>query len=385
MINPANIKDKATSHFYNWLRAIAEGIASFQPLVIQRIGDNKDATERWDDLTEIYEQSKSKIGYGYRVELEPPRPNSTQKQSKIKAIMFDTESDLVRFVDLESDFSKFKTALTLIHQEVPNLKDWCAGHVKKVIQYSDIWPQLLAVVRFFQENPQPGLPLRLLVIGGVDTKFMEQNNKILCTLLDLVLPPECINNKFRLIAKRYGLPEQEPLVECAWNDLELTHYFHGFSRLAFPSDQLAAQPLPISKVIVVENKTSMQQLLQHGLSHTLIVFGGGFGVSLLQGCTWMKDLELYYWGDLDAHGLAILSQVRGYFPHVQALMMDQATWDAHQHTVVAGKHFKGNTPSYLTAEEQDMFQLVSSEMLRLEQEQLDHAWVQVVLDRIENG
>jgi hypothetical protein len=376
MISPNEIKRAASRHFYQWLEGIAERDAPFEPLVIGRIGDKKHADQRWDNLTEIFNASKNKIGYGYSIELEPPRSGSIQQQSKIKAIVFDTEADLMRFGGLEAEFSKFKKALALIRAELPALNQWCIKNGKELIRYDFVWPQLLSVVRFFQENPNPDLPLRLLPINGIDTKFIEQNNKILCALMDALLPPEHIEKQYKTFAKRYRLPEQGPLVECAWNDPALIQYLHGFSRLGFPSDQLATRPLPVSKVIIVENRSSMQQLLRLPLFDTLVVFGGGFGVTLLQHCTWLHEVSLYYWGDLDAHGLAILSQVRGYFPKVVPLMMDEVTWQAHRHLAVTGKPYKGGIPPHLSPEEQAVFEVLTEKTLRVEQEQIRSDWVE---------
>ncbi len=38
--------------------------------------------------------------------------------------------------------------------------------------------------------------------------------------------------------------------------------------------------------------------------------------------SWLKERDLFYWGDIDTHGFAILDQLRGHFPHawVQAAL-----------------------------------------------------------------
>ena len=35
--------------------------------------------------------------------------------------------------------------------------------------------------------------------------------------------------------------------------------------------------------------------------------------------SWLKQKPMYYWGDIDTHGFAILDQLRSKFLHVQSL------------------------------------------------------------------
>jgi hypothetical protein len=37
-----------------------------------------------------------------------------------------------------------------------------------------------------------------------------------------------------------------------------------------------------------------------------------------------------YWGDIDTWGLAMLATARSHLPHLHALLMDRATFDAHR-------------------------------------------------------
>lgn len=369
MITTTDIRRRAEVYYRQWLIAIAKGNSAYEPLSIKRTGDQKQADERWEALSEIVNQSKEKTGYGYRIELEAPAPNSKNKQSRLRAIVFDTATDLLHFIEKTGELEQFKSDCSLI-AEVPELASWCAAHVREVIQYEAVWPRLLAVVRFFQENPAPALPVRLLPIEGVDTKFIEQYNGVLCQLLDVILPQAAIHATHKAFSKRYGLPEQASLIECAWNDATLVAQYGGFNRLAFPEDQLAQISLAASRILVVENRNSMLQVLQQPFSDGMVIFGGGYGISLLKNCQWLHQKVLYYWGDLDAHGLAILSRFRGFFPNIQALMMDQATFDAYPHAWVVGKPFNGAAPENLSAEERQLFERLNSNLLRLEQERV---------------
>lgn len=371
MITTKDIRKRAEAHYRQWLTAIAGGAPTYEALTIQRTGDQKKADERWESLSEIFSASKEKTGFGYRIELEAPAPNSKNKQSRLRAIVFDTATDLLQYLGKTAELERFKRDCNLI-AEAPVLDSWRAGHAREVLQYAAVWPRLLAVVRFFQENPASGLPVRLLPIEGVDTKFIEQHNGILCQLLDCILPQTGIHREYTIFSKRYGLPEQAPLIECAWNDPALAAQYGGFNRLAFPADQLGEIPLAAPRILVVENRNSLLQVLQQPFPNGIAIFGGGYGVSLLKDCQWLGQKKLYYWGDLDAHGLAILSRFRDFFPNIQALMMDEATFDAHRQAWVAGKPYRGAIPENLTTEERRLFERLNSNLLRLEQERVQY-------------
>lgn len=371
MITTTDIRRRAEAHYRQWLTAIASGSPAYEPLTIKRTGDQKKADERWEVLSEIVNQSKEKTGGGYRIELEAPAPNSKNKQSRLRAIVFDTASDLLEFIEKTAEYDQFQHDCALI-AETPELVPWCVAHVREVVQYAAVWPRLIAVVRFFQENPAPVLPVRLLPIEGVDSKFIEQYNGVLCQLLDVILPQTVIHTTHKKFSKRYGLPEQAPLIECAWNDPTLVAQYGGFNRLAFPADQLGQIPLAASRILLVENRNSMLQVLHHPFADGMVIFGGGYGVSLLKDCQWLQQKVLYYWGDLDTHGLAILSRFRYLFPNTQALMMDEATFDAYRHAWVAGKPYHGAVPENLSNEERQLFERLNSKLLRLEQERVQY-------------
>lgn len=62
----------------------------------------------------------------------------------------------------------------------------------------------------------------------------------------------------------------------------------------------------------------------------IAILGSGYAAVLLRHLPWLDDVDLRYWGDTDSHGIAILDQVRGRFPHTTSLLMDHATLLAHE-------------------------------------------------------
>ncbi len=40
---------------------------------------------------------------------------------------------------------------------------------------------------------------------------------------------------------------------------------------------------------------------------------------------WLARCQVYYWGDIDTHGFAILDQLRTHIPHARSLLMDRVS------------------------------------------------------------
>lgn len=56
----------------------------------------------------------------------------------------------------------------------------------------------------------------------------------------------------------------------------------------------------------------------------------GYGLELLLRSDWLKSKTMYYWGDIDTHGFAMLDRLRGAFPEARSFLMDRATLLAHR-------------------------------------------------------
>jgi hypothetical protein len=95
-------------------------------------------------------------------------------------------------------------------------------------------------------------------------------------------------------------------------------------------------------------------------------------------------VPVYYWGDIDTHGFAILSRLRAYLPQVRSLLMDEPTLLAFR--PLWGRDEKQHAApelAQLTVEEQSLYAALREgayKQVRLEQERVawDFAWPRVV-------
>lgn len=74
--------------------------------------------------------------------------------------------------------------------------------------------------------------------------------------------------------------------------------------------ELAELDLDVSCVLIVENFA----LAFPNVTYSIVIFGEGFKLATLEVVPWLAEAEVIYWGGIDTHGFAILSQLRAHFP-----------------------------------------------------------------------
>jgi hypothetical protein len=231
------------------------------------------------------------------------------------------------------------------------------------------------------KHPQPDCYLRQLDIAGVDTKFIEQHKTILTELLDQILPETArdltvtglSNHGFE---RRYGLRYEQPQIRLRILDQALA--IHGLTDLTLTVSEFQQFELPVKTVFITENK--MNGLAFPNFPQAMVIFGLGYAVDLLANARCLQTATIYYWGDLDTHGFAILSRMRGYYPATQSLLMDQQTLLAFE--TLWGQESENNSVTHelssLTDDEQQLFQWLKQRpehgKIRLEQERISYAY-----------
>lgn len=395
MISPAEIRQKAVRWWAEVLRSYQTGVAFF-PKTVPRIGKVKPAERlrAFEDIRQAQDallaQSKARRGYGYTLEWVELQSRSVGRNRFIEAIRFDSLEDYLRFLGRTEIWQHYCEDWQRIMAALPELSDWCVAHPQEIERHHGRWPDLLRVLDYFKHNYQPDrYYIRELPIA-VPTKFIESHKAILLSLLDEVLPEELIREEFqgvRHFEQRYGLRYEEPLVRLRLLDRGLARqYFSGLQDWSIPLGDFAGLSLPLKRAIILENKTSYNNLLAFltlpQLSATAGIWGSGFRVGLLQRARWLHEIELYYWGDIDAHGLHILAQLRTYFPKVRSLMMDRATLDAFPEYQVTAPESTVTRLEQLTPAEQELFTYLNTHRLRLEQERIPLPYVQAAMEQI---
>jgi hypothetical protein len=112
----------------------------------------------------------------------------------------------------------------------------------------------------------------------------------------------------------------------------------------------------------------------------MVIWGRGYAVDALAPLRWLADLDVVYWGDIDTHGFAILSRLRGMFPGVRSMLMDRETLLAHPDQWVREPSPVTGVLAGLTAAEAalcaDLAEGVYGDRVRLEQERVSFGAVE---------
>lgn len=311
-------------------------------------------------------------------------------------VWIDNLADALELIGRQRDAQRFLQLSELCLARFPELRPWWLSQPLLALQQDRHWPALLSVLNWFQANPTSGLYRRQLCIPGVHSKFIEQRRGLLAALLDLVLDDAVADTSVRGTAnfdRRYGLREKPPRIRLRLLDPALGSGL--LTDLEAPLAEISQLRLPLRQVFITENEVNF--LAFPAWPASAVLFGKGYALNILAELPWLRDLPLYYWGDLDTQGFSILNRLRAQLPNVRSLLMDRATLLAHHELWgEEEKEKRSLKPLYhLLSDEQELyddlrFDRIASpthpdlprHALRLEQEHLAFDWLQRALNEI---
>jgi hypothetical protein len=304
------------------------------------------------------------------------------------AIEFADMSALARFLGQASAWRSFCNESERLLTAFPSLASWLIENPTQLEKQAGHWPELIAVCRYFCAHPRPGCYLRQLNIPGVDTKFIELHRAILKNILDQLLPADAIDQTVTGLSdhgfeRRFGLRYEEPQIRFRLLDPQLAAEFAGASDITLNLSDFAKLDLLVDRVFITENKVN--GLAFPEARNALVIFGLGYGVQLLKDVPWLSACQINYWGDIDSHGFAMLSQLRSYFPKARSLLMDESTLLACRPlwgTESAETAHKAEQLPNLHENEQLLYQQLKDHWqpcLRLEQERIPFNLLEAIL------
>lgn len=375
MIRLEELRKKAQNQYPAVLRSARTGETYFPRIIPADKHADADLAVLQRQLAPLVAASKERAGFGYTIRYERRKTRLHGVQDMPGAFVFETRDDYLGFLDKTQEFDQFERDSAHIAARFPALSDWIINHPLRVVDYAGHWGDLLAVCEWFATAWKPAhYYLRELPVP-VHTKFIEQHKAILTQLLEVLLGDR-VNLSESHFERRFGLRYDEPLVRIRLLDVAMP----GFRDVSLPIGEFRSARFPAATVFVLENK--MNFLAFPPVAGAVAIWGSGFQVGILKNIDWLTDADIFYWGDLDAHGFQILSQWRGYYPHTRALLMDWQTLHRFQFDWV------GATPSSvarlpgLTEEEYRVFDFLKNNNVRLEQEKIPQNWLLGVLSRM---
>ncbi len=383
MIQPEGIKKEALRWYNDFLIASIQGLSFFPKEVrfgkIKPSETLKNFSKIQKEIENLRQGSKDTIGYGYQVDFIKIKDQKIGEQFFPNRIFFETTDDYLKCIRKEKEYEKFCRVTNKIISEIPELKVWIINRPQKIIDNFEKWEDLLKVCKLFIKNPKPNSYIRELPLD-ISTKFVETNQATIRLLLDTLIE-EHINLDETDFEKRFNLKYKEELIRIRILDDSLAKkLFFGVNDLSIPHTQFVSLNVPCKRVFVLENHTNFSNIfnfltLPH-LAESIAIFGKGFQIGLLKNARWLSDKQIIYWGDIDAHGFQILSQIRGYFPKTHSCMMDFETFNDFKDLAITGIDTTMPELAHLTPDEHQLFThlLELNERNRLEQEKIPHAY-----------
>lgn len=325
--------------------------------------------------------SKGNLGFGYTVEWAEVNSPKYGRNAFPQRIGFNTADDYLKYIGKQDEFTQFVSAVERLRDRHPVLESWIRCNKALLIAVATDVNHLLHVLDYFVAHPRPDVFAREIP-GPMDTKFIERNHRVLREWLDRVLPPETIRADEDHFERRYGLRYGAPHILVRWLDPGAQHASRcPWPELSLPLNSLAALTVEsVKRVFVVENKVTLLTLPR--MPHALSIGALGNGVTDVRHATWLADCEIWYWGDIDADGFAILSRLRSVLPHTRSLLMDEKALEAWKHLAVTARTWSGAVPAGLTTAERSAFERCSAQNLRIEQERIPQTAVNEVINAI---
>lgn len=390
MITPERIRVRALQWWTNssFLRAYMDGEAFFpKSILFGKVGGSETA-QNFAAISEgiklLKENAKEQRGFGYCVDFTEIKTLKLGRQLFPSRIYFEHKADYLKFIKKDKEFAVFVALEKLIRSNLPDLQRWVYQHPLKVIQQGDNWPDLLKVCQFFLLNNKPNCYIRELPIA-VHTKFIEKNKLIIYDLLNYLLPPEAVQAEFSGLGnfnfeKRFNLRYDESLIRFRILDPAL--YINGLSDISVLPSEFKSLDFSCNKVFITENK--MNCLTFPAVPNAIVIFGTGYGIKKLKSAHWLHEKEIHYWGDIDAHGFEILSQLRSYFPQTLSFLMERHTFHQFYPYACTETYSSSKNLLHLNGEEQNMYQFLTDthDKNRLEQEKIDQPYVNEALEKI---
>jgi hypothetical protein len=344
------------------------------------------STQMVDDFDTVRDWiSKLRALPHYRVEMRELRHRVLGANEVPAAVWVDTLDDALAIVGKTREARHFTRLVETTRQRQPVLLEWLARKPLKALALADVWERLLDVVEWIRQHPRPGVYLRQIDIPGVHSKFIEAHRGVLQQWLDSLLSPEAIDRSASGVsgfASRYGFRVKPQRIRL--RVLDPAHALlpgAGDADITLDAESLAALSPAVTRVFITENE--INYLAFPPVPDSLLIFGAGYGFEVLAQAEWLARCQVFYWGDIDTHGFAILDQLRACLPHAYSLLMDRATLLAFESQWGREEKQTHRALSRLNPEERALYDDLRDNRLgknlRLEQERIGFGWVEKAL------
>lgn len=307
-------------------------------------------------------------------------------------VRVDSLEQLCQLLGTGAEVDQLDGLLRETRRRLPALVRWAVEHPVALLEHRSSWSAMLDTVEWVAANDTRSLYLRQVDVEGVDTKFLERHQRLLVELLVLVLPEEGAPSTGGStggpagdppggppglgvgpgLVGRFGFRAKPSYTRLRVLDPSRSPLPDGISEATLRTQELAKLDPGVDTVFIVENEVSYLSFPE--VTGAIAVFGSGFASSTLADLPWLSDKDVVYWGDIDTHGLGILSRLRSLLPEVRSILMDHETLLAHRQQWVTEPTPTRRPLDHLTEAEQTLYRDLITDRygagVRLEQERV---------------
>lgn len=379
MITPKQLTHLAEKAFFKLVSAHLKGEDAF-PWIVR--SDKKLSGTGFSvvqsEVLPLHQQSKAVRHKGYSVEWQERKIDGV-RQNIPEKIYFETFEDYLFYVHKEKAFASIEQVYRLTAAKYPALGGWLADRPDIILDKLDLWPGLMEVCDYFFTHPPPHpYYIRELPVH-VHSKFIQQNAAFLKKMLDKILPTEYIKIEESDFAVRYSLKKVQIYTQMRILDEELKPHL-GYNDIALPLEDAAWLTWTPKKVFIIENEACF--LGFPSVKGGVAIWGEGFKSRLTKHIPWLEKTELYCWFDIDTAGFQMLNMIRKYYPAARSFLMDMQTYELFkEHRVEIDAKYK--RAPLLTEIEQQFYEYLYANGIRLEQEFIRQAYVGDAVTRLD--
>lgn len=367
------------------LACLVDGESPFPLRLVLKTPTSTELSNRFDEARS-WSRSLQQEAEGCRLVLREFRHRVLGQNAVPAEAWIDSLDDALRLIGKHHEAQRFAALATATRARLPVLVPWLQANPLRALALESHWPRLMDIVAWLRDHPSPGIYLRQLDLPDVHSKYLEEHAAVLSELFDRALPPEAIDASIRgapNLAGRYGFRSKPVRIRLRVLDPDRSLFASGADEdVTLDHACFARLNLEVSRVFVTENEINF--LAFPRLADAMVIFGAGYGFDALASAHWLHERSLYYWGDIDTHGFAILDQLRGHFAQVESLLMDRATLMAHQSSWTHEPQPVLRDLAHLQPAERALFddlrwRRLADRPIRLEQERIAFRWVEQVL------
>jgi hypothetical protein len=386
---PTDIRKQALKLWNNGklLSVLIENENLFPCRVALKFPATSELTGEFAAVRQWIEDLRNGEAKGYRIVWREVNHRILGRNMLPNEIWIDSRDQALAWIGKTRDAQVFKTIVDQTRRRQPLLLPWLANYPLRALECASDWTNLLDIVSWIQSHPRPGIYLRQVDLPGISSKLIERFRSVLSELLDLSLPPEAVHSAatgVKNFCVRYGFRDKPLRIRFRILDSRQALFSSEDQDIAVTQETFSSLNLHQRRVFITENEINF--LAFPPLENSLVIFGSGYGFEAFTAARWLDCCHIYYWGDIDTHGFAILDQLRASFPHAQSLLMDRDTLLNHrQHWIMEPQPEKRDLRRLTEAENQlydDLRHGSFGPGIRLEQEMIGFAWIEAALKRL---